>query len=182
MICVLLVRHGESTWNAERRWQGQADPPLSGAGERQAREAVAGLRALGDLEAVRASPLRRARRTAELLAAGAGLPHPVPDDRLMERAAGAWEGLTHGEIDERWPGSRHGTWRPEGYESDAQLRARAQAALSGLGDGRTLVVAHEGLIRALDGEPAPLANLGARWLEVDDGVLRPAGARFSLRT
>lgn len=182
MTRVLLVRHGQSTWNAEGRWQGQADPPLSAVGERQAREAIAALRRLGSFDAVLTSPLRRARRTAELLAAGAGLPAPAPDERLMERAAGAWEGLTHAVIDEKHPGARMGTWRPEGYENDADVRARAHAVLRSLTAERVLVVAHEGLIRCLDADPAPLPNLGARWIELEQGVPRPQGPRIRLRT
>ena len=66
---LLLVRHGESTWNAARRWQGWADPPLSDLGRRQAVEAAARLADLDLGDRVVASDLRRAIETAELLAA-----------------------------------------------------------------------------------------------------------------
>lgn len=170
---LLLVRHGESTWNAERRWQGQADPPLSRRGEQQARCAGLSVARLEAFDAVYASPLRRALRTAELLAAGAGLPGPVPVPDLRERAAGPWEGLTHAEIDACHPGARLGRWRPPGYEPDAALRGRATAALLGLRGERVLVVAHEGLILALTGDAAGLPNLGARWFSCSADGLRP---------
>ena len=177
---LLLIRHGQSTWNAAHRWQGQADPPLSAAGEAQARAAVAGFARLPPFAALLCSPLQRARRTAQVLADGAGLAPPVPVPGLEERDAGPWQGLTHAEIDAEYPGARHGTWRPPGYEPDEQLRARVLAALLPHAGASVAVVVHEGVIRALDGEPAALANLDARWLAPAGGSLRADGARFSL--
>ncbi len=138
---------------------------------------LASLAGLGDFDAVRCSPLRRAARTAELLSAGAGLPAPVAVPGLQERGAGAWTGLTHEEIDARCPGARRDGRRPADYEPFEALLARVVAALRGLGDGRTLVVVHEGVLRALDDDPAPLPNLGARWF---DAALRPVGPRLAL--
>ncbi len=175
---ILLVRHGESIWNAEHRWQGQADPPLSSRGEEQARRAAATVADLGPFTLVAASPLRRARRTAELLCPV--VPEPLPLPGLMERAAGAWTGLTHAEIDRRWPGARVGTWRPRDYETEDGLRSRVHAALLDLPTGNLLVVTHEGVIRALDGDPAPLPNLGARRFERTGDRVEPVGARLSL--
>ncbi len=172
MTRLLLVRHGESTWNAERRWQGQADPPLSPRGEEEARTARAAARAQGPFDRIHCSPLQRARRTAELL--HLGRPEPVPG--LEERGAGAWTGLTHAEIDEGWPGARQGGWRPGDYEAEEALRDRAARALGGL-EGTCLVVVHEGLLRALDGDPAPIPNLGARWFTA---AIEPDGPRFPL--
>ncbi|MBA2348834.1 MAG: phosphoglycerate mutase family protein, partial [Solirubrobacterales bacterium] len=107
---------------------------------------------------------------------------PYPVLGLAERAAGAWEGLTHAEIDTRHPGARQGSWRPEGYEHDEELRARARAALRPFEEARVLAVTHEGLIRALDGDPDPLPNLAARWVVVEGDAIRPEGERISLRT
>ena len=89
-IDVLIVRHGQSTWNALGRWQGHADPPLSEFGERQAEAAATHLHL--EFDAVVASDLQRAYRTAEL-ATG------ERDDvtrcvEFRERNAGEWEGLT----------------------------------------------------------------------------------------
>lgn len=175
---ILLIRHGESTWNAERRWQGQADPPLSPRGQEQARGAVAEVAALGPFTAVASSPLLRARRTARLLCPDARDPLLVPG--LKERDAGEWTGLTHAEIDRRWPGAREGGWRPDGYEDEDALRTRASAALLSLPPGDLLVVTHEGVIRAIDGDPAPLPNLGARRVELAGGRVRLPGPRLAL--
>lgn len=180
MTRLLLVRHGESTWNAEPRWQGQADPPLSARGEAQARAAGPAVAALGPFERALCSPLQRARRTAELLATAAGLRPPQPVSGLEERGAGPWTGLTHAEIDARHPGAREAGWRPAGYEPVEALVARTVASLTALDGHRLLVVVHEGVIRALDADPAPLPNLGARWFSCVDGVLAPDGPRLAL--
>ncbi|MGI8795640.1 MAG: histidine phosphatase family protein [Acidimicrobiia bacterium] len=172
---LFLVRHGESTWNADGRWQGQADPPLSALGARQAEAAVAGF--IEQPDAVWTSDLVRSARTAEILAAGLGLPPPRPDARLREREVGEWSGLTRAEIEDGWPGYLAERRSPPGFEADAQLGERAEAALHDLarhGPGITiLVVTHGGVIRTLErglgGEAAPpIPNLGGRWVVVDD--------------
>lgn len=176
-IRLFLVRHGESTWNADGRWQGQADPPLSPLGERQTEAAVAGFTEPPDT--VWTSDLARAARTAELLAAGLGLAPPRVDARLRERDVGEWSGLTRAEIEERWPGYLAARRSPDGWEDDAHLAARAQAALrelAGAAPGtRILVVTHGGVIRTLErhlgGEPEPVPNLGGRWVIAHDDKL-----------
>src|SRR5438270_7968282 len=128
---VLLVRHGQSEWNALGRWQGQADPPLSDLGRDQARAAA---RALGAVDAVFASDLQRATETAHIIAGALGIGPVLIDERLRERDAGEWSGLTRDEIHERYPGylpdDRHRTFapdpdgeprRPPGWESDEAL-------------------------------------------------------------
>ncbi len=173
MTRVLLVRHAESEWNADGRWQGQADPTLSALGARQAAAAVLP----AGVSAVWASDLARARATAELLAAGAGLDVRA-DARLRERDAGEWTGLTHAEIEDAWPGYLAARRRPPGFEPDASVEARGRAALAALASPSTPVVAavtHSGVIRTLEralGAPVPrLANLEGRWFEVVDGAL-----------
>src|SRR5215510_15555658 len=98
MIRLLLVRHGESTWNAQSRWQGQADPPLSPFGERQAEDATARLAEIATITSVWVSDLRRARRTGELIARHLDLDGVREEPRLRERDVGAWSGLTRDEI------------------------------------------------------------------------------------
>jgi probable phosphoglycerate mutase len=174
---LFLVRHGESTWNADGRWQGQADPPLSALGERQAEAAVAGFSEPPD--AVWTSDLARAARTADLLAAGLELAPPRADARLRERDVGEWSGLTRAEIEERWPGYLAGRRSPAGWEDDDQLAERARAALRDLAGAAPgtclLVVTHGGVIRTIErhlgGEPEPVPNLGGRWLVADDDEL-----------
>lgn len=146
MTRLLVVRHAESTWNAQKRWQGQADPPLSAVGEAQAVSAVANVPA--GWEAIVASDLHRARRTAELLAEGLDLPLRV-EARLRERHAGPWQGLTRVEIDERWPGWIDDGRRPDGYEPDDVLGARTFEALGEL-SVPTIVVTHGGVIRVIE--------------------------------
>jgi len=185
MTRLLVVRHAESTWNAERRWQGRADPPLSELGRRQA--AAAGPAAAGEgVEAVWTSPLRRARQTGEILAEALAVPLATHCD-LVERDAGPWTGLTRAEIEARWPGHLDEGRRPPGYEEDTSVVARARAALEAVTAaskrGTVLVITHGGLIRALerdlDVDGGVVPNLGGRVLCLAAGAFRP-GPRLLL--
>ncbi len=98
---LLLVRHGETTWNADGRYQGQRDVPLNAVGRRQA-AAVARRLAREALTAIYASDLCRARETAEIIAAQCGLPVRT-DPRLREINFGHWQGLSHAEVLNRYP-------------------------------------------------------------------------------
>jgi probable phosphoglycerate mutase len=108
----LLVRHGESTWNAARRTQGQSDPPLSDRGVAQARE-LAGRLAGCRLAGFYASDLARARQTAEPIASAVGI-EAVLEPGLREVALGEWEGRTREEIIEEYPE----TWERWAREPD----------------------------------------------------------------
>ncbi len=184
---LLLVRHGQSIWNAEGRWQGSADPPLSPEGETQARHAGARLGELG-IRAVTSSQLRRARRTAELAAAAADLDVLAPSEALAERCAGEWEGLTRAEIEQGYPGWLAEGRRPPGYESDESILLRAAGGLGALAathPGETLaVVTHGGVIGALERAAGSaserIANLEARWFVMSGGVPRVDGDRVHL--
>jgi broad specificity phosphatase PhoE len=166
---LLLVRHGQSTWNALGRWQGQADPPLSPLGIEQAETAA---KLLDRVDAVRSSDLERAHHTARILASAQG--HEVSlDVRVRERDAGAWTGLTREEIDAQYPGYLEDGRRPPGYESDDDLVRRTVGALrefaTNLVGGAGLVVTHGGVILSLERRHGlvrtPIHNLEARWLE-----------------
>src|SRR5580765_6857553 len=100
MATLVLVRHAESTWNAEGRWQGHADPPLSDAGRAQA-EALAEDLAGERFDAVYTSDLARAAQTAEIIARRFGLP-AVSDPALREVDVGSWSGLTREEVAARF--------------------------------------------------------------------------------
>jgi broad specificity phosphatase PhoE len=183
---LLLLRHGQSEWNADGRWQGQADPPLSELGEEQARDAAERLRAT-TFSSVVASDLRRARTTAEILAEALGLPLEI-DQGLREIDVGSWTGLTRSEIRARWPGEL-AAWSeghresPLGGETRTHLVARARASLARAAGrapsgARVLVVTHGALIRNLDRalglSPADIGNLSGRWYEAGgDGFLVP---------
>jgi broad specificity phosphatase PhoE len=186
---LLLVRHGQSEWNAVGRWQGQADPPLTDLGRAQARAAA---RAIGGVDAVFASDLQRARETADVISEWLGVGPVITDPGLRERDAGEWSGLTRDEIHEHYPGylpeDRHLTFapgreadlrRPPGWETDAEVLARVLAAIHRahlvVGDGDALVVTHGGVIYVLEGHLgegfARLANGAGRWIVVDGDVL-----------
>ena len=176
---VLLVRHGQSTWNAEGRWQGQMDPPLSKLGIQQAKAAAA---ALGSFDVVVTSTLQRAHTTASIIADELGIGPVLTDPDLVERHAGAFEGLTRPEIDEAFPGYLTDMRRPPGWEDDDALVVRASGAMARVcaqiaEDGTALVVSHGGVIRSLERAVGAhrehkLANLGGRWFDVGPGVLR----------
>jgi broad specificity phosphatase PhoE len=156
---LLLARHGETPWNAEGRYQGQEDIALSAIGEAQASALGQRLREVRIDRAV-ASPLSRARRTAEL---ALGAPREAmlgTDPGLMEIAHGTWEGLLASEIRDRDP-QRLQAWRdaPDsvqmpGGESLQQVFDRAWPALARAADGLApddtlLVVAHDAVNRVL---------------------------------
>jgi glucosyl-3-phosphoglycerate phosphatase len=176
---LVLVRHGETEWNADGRWQGHGGGGLSVRGREQARRTAESLmREIGDIALIARSDLRRVAETAEPLEAD-GAPVRV-DPRLRELDCGSWAGLTHAEIAEADP-ERYAAWQagadvaPGGGERVADMQARVTAALTEhldeLGDGGTaVVVTHGGPIRvgvaglrgrsvtALDEACAPVAN------------------------
>ncbi len=153
---LVLLRHGQSVWLAEGRFQGQADTPLSPLGERQA--ALAGVRLAdpaaaprlpvppGDPIAIIHSPLARTTQTAAAVAAAIvarGRPAPplIPEPGLREIAQGAWEGLHQRDVEARWPAEIAG-WRRDpvrtfapGGESLIEVDRRVRAALAGVIDG-----------------------------------------------
>jgi broad specificity phosphatase PhoE len=185
MTRLLLLRHGQSEWNAQGRWQGWADPPLTDEGRDQARRAG---RALGPFDAVVASTLHRAADTAAIIADVLGIGPVLTDPDLRERDAGQWQGLTRDEIEAGWPGALRDGVRPDGYEGDTSVLDRVHRALARVAgragdDGTVAVVTHGGVIYALEGacgEPlARIPNLGGRWIDWADGDLR-LGARVDL--
>ena len=174
---LLLVRHGQSEWNAEGRWQGQADPPLTDLGELQAVEAT---NRLDGIDAVWASDLVRAARTAELVARELGVAVMV-DTRWRERHAGEWQGHTRAEIEAHWPGYLAEGRRPPSWEPDAEVVERALDACTAIAAAHlgqaVLVVTHGGIVRTLerhleDPDDALLPNLGGRWIEVSGDTFR----------
>jgi probable phosphoglycerate mutase len=180
---LLVVRHGQSTWNADGRWQGTEDPPLSTLGVRQARHAA---RNVGTFDAVVSSPLERALVTATILADELGIGPVQTDPDLRERHAGGYQGLTRTEIEHHFPGYLVEGLRPPGWEEDPQVLERSAAALArvalAVGPGGTaLVVSHGGVIHTLERATGAhrkgrLPNLGGRWFEVGPGHLAAGDA------
>ena len=156
---ILLARHGETAWNAEGRYQGQEDIPLSPVGEVQARALGERLRGVRIDRAV-ASPLLRAARTAELALGEARAALLRTDAGLKEIAHGTWEGLLAGDIRERdpdrllaWRDTPHEVLMPGG-ESLQHVLDRAwpafERACDGLdADDTLLVVAHDAVNRVI---------------------------------
>ena len=185
MARLLLLRHGQSTWNAEGRWQGWADAPLSPAGQAQARSMAAMLAAGGErFSGVVSSDLARSIETAAVVASALDLGDVAVEADLRERDVGDWSGRTTEEIELLWPGAID-AWRagrlerPPGGEHEPAFRARVVGAverLAGPEGDPVLVVTHGGVIRAVErhlkGDPRSTANLSGRWVESDGGVLR----------
>jgi broad specificity phosphatase PhoE len=152
---MILVRHGQSTWNREHRIQGQLDPPLSDEGRRQAERL--GRRLAGrPLAGFYASDLKRAFETAEAIGAFVDL-SPEPTPGLREIYLGDWEGLRTDEIAERFPDA-WARWSEEpdwdlvpGGEGAARFEARVIATQDEILDrhshGDILVVTHGGVIQ-----------------------------------
>ena len=132
LVTLVVWRHGLTTYNEERRFQGQSDVPLNEAGRAQAAEAARYLAALRP-SAIFSSDLSRASATADALARLTGLPVLLDKD-LRERSGGSWEGLTASEIAERYPIER-ATWTPPDGESSVAVADRASAALERIADG-----------------------------------------------
>jgi probable phosphoglycerate mutase len=175
---LLLVRHGESVWNAEGRWQGSADPPLSDAGRAQA-AALAEVLRDESIDLVVTSDLDRAHETARIVATALGLPVPLLEAGLRERDVGDISGHTREEIEAKWPGLLE-KWRTgeltkmPGGEDDITPRVSAVIeTIAAAPDGSVvLVVTHGGVIGAIDRwlgtDYRRVGNVQGRWLTVDD--------------
>lgn len=188
MARILLVRHGQSEWNAEGRWQGQADIALSELGRRQARAAAGNL---GSFSMIAASTLSRAAETAYIISEALGIGPIIPIPNLVERSAGEWSGLTKEDIDREWPGYLAERKYPPNYEHDDQLWERVEAGLSQVADmaapdDEILVVAHGGIVYMLEErngyQRGRLPNLGALWIDVNDDGTFEIGERVELVT
>ncbi|GAA2914316.1 histidine phosphatase family protein [Streptomyces griseoincarnatus] len=156
---VVLWRHGQTSWNVERRFQGSTDVELTGTGVAQARRSAGRLAGLKP-DAIIASDLKRAAATAAELAALTGL-HVVHDEALRETYAGVWQGLTHDEIIARY-GEEYAAWkrgepvRRGGGELETEVADRAAPVVLRHADklpedGTLVVVSHGGTIRTTIG-------------------------------
>jgi len=158
---LLLVRHGETDWNADGRLQGQTDRPLNDFGRRQAQR-LAGDLADEQLDAIYASDLVRARETAEIVGGRLGLP-VVLDADLREKDWGTWEGLTAVERD-------CVEFAGESTEKHQEriLRALRRIAERHPDGCRVLVVTHGGSMRRVQtaalGVALPVIENCGRWL------------------
>lgn len=185
---IVLLRHGRTAWNAERRYQGQEDPPLDEVGQVQAIEAAALVAAMSP-DVLISSDLQRARQTAQKVSSLSGVPLTV-DERLRERHLGHWQRLTRDEVQARYP-EEFADWLAgrdvtrRGGESRQQVAERALSLVEELATvPLTVLVSHGAtsmcLSAALLGLPqtpsilGPLAN--CHWTE-----LRNSGDGWTLR-
>lgn len=161
MTDILLIRHGETDWNVDKRLQGHIDIGLNQAGQRQVLalgEALAG----EGIDAIFASDLQRARDTAQAVADAAGL-EVLIDAGLRERCYGAFEGLRHIEIEARYPDA-YRQWKardpdyryPAGERMAETMREfyerSVQAVQRVLGSGRyrkVAIVTHGGVLECV---------------------------------
>jgi len=141
-----LVRHGESTFNAEGRYAGWSDPPLTPAGEAMAQALSPRLSGI-HFDGIWRSDLVRTRETARL----AGFPDVPADARLREINFGDLEGKTFLEMGEEWRERLRSfaDFVAPGGESMADVRRRAEEFLAGLAVGRHLIFSHGGWIRTI---------------------------------
>jgi 2,3-bisphosphoglycerate-dependent phosphoglycerate mutase/probable phosphoglycerate mutase len=155
---LIIMRHGETDWNAGFRMQGHRDIPLNAKGLGQAAAAAPSVAAHRP-DVIVSSDLQRARATAEVIADAMGADVRT-DPRLRETSLGQWEGLDRDEVQARWPGQweqwRHRGARmaPPGGESRLQVSERAARVVDELDAGdheAALLVTHGGLIVGLTG-------------------------------
>jgi 2,3-bisphosphoglycerate-dependent phosphoglycerate mutase len=170
MTRLLLVRHGQTQWNREGRWQGQADPPLNALGQRQARRAAVEL-GRAHLDHLYSSDLRRAMETAQIIGAALGLA-VIPDARLREINLGRWQGMLSTDIQtvypeeyRRWHTSPLAARPPEGED----VQALAGRVLEGVSE---IALRHPGQCVGVVAHELPIAVVLAHVSGIDLARLR----------
>lgn len=172
---LLMVRHGQTRANSEMRLAGWTDDPLDETGQRQAADVARYLAGEGNVEAIYASPLQRARMTAEAIASAINVPAVIEEPGLRERHFGIFENMVFSSIAEQYPEMAQAwdargaiDWGPPEGELPHEFVNRILGALHGIvdchpGDGRVIVVTHGGVIAVA--LAAWLDNDPSRWRE-----------------
>ena len=188
---LLILRHGQTPWNAAGIWQGQANPGLTDLGREQAQSAAAALvdSKLRPWQRIISSDLARAEQTARVVAEALSLPLDF-DVRLRERDVGHWSGKSKREIEETDGETLRAffgddpTVCPGGGESTHVLRARAFAAIESIAsrwpDEHTIIVTHLGWIRSLIPD-ADVSNAGQLSLVAETMLAEPVEAGIVTR-
>jgi len=163
---LILIRHGQTQWNASKKYQGHTDIPLNDTGRQQARRLAEYLRQVETIEAVYSSDLLRARETAEMVGQAFNL-QPLIDQRLREFCFGKWEGLTFNQVYstyraefEQWFNNLEEFCVPGG-ESFSDVANRSLEAIADIKKrhtGTVVVVTHGGVIKAVLSRIQPNAD------------------------
>jgi broad specificity phosphatase PhoE len=167
---LLLIRHGETSWNIEGRYQGQADPPLNDKGLLQAQELVEKLASIA-IDILYTSPLRRAMQTAQIIAHQRQIPC-ITEPRLMEIHQGDWQTRLRSEIESLYPEIfrqwEQQPWQvtPPGGESLSQVKKRVYAALD------EIITDHAGQHIGLVTHRIPIALIKMRYQELAPDIVR----------
>ncbi|XP_072977472.1 phosphoglycerate mutase-like protein 4 isoform X1 [Typha angustifolia] len=170
---ILVLRHGETSWNASRIIQGHLDPELNETGRRQATAVAAHLSKESKFAAIYSSDLKRAAETAQIIASSCGLPEVVLDQALRERNLGDLQGLTLRDAAKIKPkayklflSSKREQEVPGGGESLDQLSVRCVSSLQRIAaqhkGERVIVVTHGGFLRELYRRAAPNESLNGK--------------------
>ena len=182
MARLIMIRHGETSWNVENRKQGRNDQPLNAKGEMQAKLVAGYVKSKYQIECVWTSPLKRCSDTAELF----NLPVST-SDLLVEIDYGEWEGMLQSEIDRNYPrqDQRNPLWREApGGEQKSNLPVRGQMWIEqstiNNQQGDIVLVGHggsmKGLLVALLGLPDDamdifqIDNCSVTTVEIRDGI------------
>ena len=178
MLHLMLVRHGETEWNVQRRYQGQMDVPLSGLGRQQA-ELVAERLSAGKIDAVYASDLSRTWQTARIIAEKCNL-EISPEPRLRELRFGVFEGLTFDEAEAKYP-DMISAWlkdfnnTPDGAETIDAFNARIISLLDDLkrkhNEQSVLLVGHGGSLSEILRAVLGLSREKRWYLEMENASL-----------
>lgn len=154
---IIMLRHGQTEWNALQRYQGQTDIPLNDTGREQAYQAALLLKEQEAVQAIYCSDLLRASETAQIIGESLGI-EPISDARLRELSFGVWEGLTFTEVYEKYPQEFDDWFRATptyivpGGESFHRLNERVIEAIAKIkqaGHQTVLLVTHGGVIKAM---------------------------------
>lgn len=170
MTRLILIRHGETDWNYEGRYQGQADPPLNEVGIEQAKDLANSLREV-QIDVLYSSPLRRALQTAQILAERLRIPL-ITDPRLMEINQGEWETRLRAEIEDNYPELFHAwqtkPWKvtPPGGENLDAVKARVDQAID------EILVKEQSRSIGLVTHRIPIALIKMRFQNLDPDVVR----------
>lgn len=170
MYSIYLIRHGETEWNIEGRYQGQADPPLNSNGLLQAKDLVNELHD-SEIQVLYTSPLLRTRQTANILAAELEIP-VIDEPRLMEIHQGDWQTRLRSEIEDLYPELfkewETNPWEttPPGGENLSQVQTRVNAAVDDILESQSFekigLVTHR----------IPIAMIKIRYQKMDPDIVR----------